>query len=74
MFCHDVLAELALVPGTATGNLNAAIEQARGEAPAGARLIVISSRQPQVPADPDRDNLWWIDVGAAEIGELYRLS
>jgi uncharacterized protein (DUF58 family) len=74
MFCHDVLAELALVPGTAAGSLNAAIEQARGEAPAGARLIVISSRAPQVPADPDRDNLWWIDVGTAEIGELYQLS
>jgi uncharacterized protein (DUF58 family) len=74
MFCHDVLAELALVPGTAKGNLEAAIRQARGEAPAGARLIVISSRQPQVSADPDRDNLWWIDVGAAEIGELFQLG
>jgi uncharacterized protein (DUF58 family) len=72
-FCHDVLAELALVPGTEAGNLEAAIRQARGEAPAGARLIVISSRQPQVPADPERDNLWWIDVGAAEIGELFQL-
>jgi uncharacterized protein (DUF58 family) len=74
MFCHDVLAELALVPGTANGSLEAAIRQARGEAPAGARLIVISSRQPQVSADPDRDNLWWIDVGAAEIGELFQLG
>jgi len=74
MFCHELLNELATLPATDNASLDESILQALDEAPHGARLIVISPRPPQVAADPDRDNLCWINVSAPELAELFTLE
>jgi len=74
MFCHELLNELATLPATDDASLDESILQALDEAPRGARLIVISPRPPQVAADPDRDNLCWIDASAPELAELFTLE
>ncbi len=74
MFCHEVLAQLAVLPAADGESLGDTLQLARDQAPAGARLIVVSSRGPQVPSDPERSNLVWIDVGAPELETLFVLE
>jgi uncharacterized protein (DUF58 family) len=74
MFCHELLNALATLPAADGSSLDETMREAREEAPRGARLIVISPRPPQVAADPDRDNLCWIDVSAPELAELFTLE
>jgi hypothetical protein len=74
MFCHEVLAQLAVLPATDGESLAETLRLARDQAPSGARLIVVSPRAPQVAADPDRNNLVWIDVSGPELAELFVLE
>lgn len=74
MFCHEVLAQLAVLPATDGASLGDTLQLARDQAPTGARLIVVSSRGPQVPSDPERNNLVWIDVGNAGLETLFVLE
>jgi uncharacterized protein (DUF58 family) len=74
MFCHEVLAQLAVLPAADGGLLEETLHLARDQAPTGARLIVVSPRGPQVAADPERNNLVWIDVSGAELGMLFALE
>jgi uncharacterized protein (DUF58 family) len=74
MFCHEVLAQLAVLPSSDGRSLADTLALARDQAPSGARLIVISPRAPQVAADPERNNLVWIDVSGPELAELFVLE
>jgi uncharacterized protein (DUF58 family) len=74
MFCHEVLAQLAVLPAADGGSLQATLSLARDQAPSGARLIVVSPRGPQVAADPERNNLLWIDVSGPELETLFVLE
>jgi uncharacterized protein (DUF58 family) len=74
MFCHEVLAQLAVLPPAESGSLEETLSLARDQAPSGARLIVLSPRGPQVPADPERNNLVWIDVSGPELETLFLLE
>lgn len=74
LFCHELLGELATLPAVDGSSLNATLLQVRDQAPSGSRLIVISPRPSQVPDDPERDNLCWIDASAPELAELFTLE
>jgi uncharacterized protein (DUF58 family) len=74
VFCEELLRELATLSGSDESSLAGLLERVRDEAPRGVRSIVISPRQPQVAADPERDNLAWIDVSQAELAELFTLE
>ena len=74
LFCHEVLAELAVLPAADGRTLAAAIRWAQEQAPSGARLIVISPRGPQVAADPEHDHLVWIDVSRPGLETLFSLE
>ncbi len=74
LFCHELHGELATLAGTDRGTIEVVLLQVRDQAPSGARLVVISSRPPQVAADPERDNLCWIDVSDPDIAELFTLE
>jgi uncharacterized protein (DUF58 family) len=74
LFCHELLGELATLPAADGQLLPEAVRQTRDQAPSGARLIVVSPRPPQVAADPERDNLWWIDVSEPDLAELFTLE
>jgi uncharacterized protein (DUF58 family) len=74
LFCEELLRELATLPGSAESSLSGLLERVRDEAPRGVRTIIISPRQPQVAADPERDNLAWIDVSQPELAELFTLD
>ncbi len=74
MFCHEVLAELAVLPAGDGRTIEDTIRRAQEQAPGGARLIVISPRSPQVAADPDHDNLVWIDVSQPGLEALFTLE
>jgi uncharacterized protein (DUF58 family) len=74
MFCHELLSALATLPAADGSSLDETMREAREEAPRGALLIVISPRPPQVAADPNRDNLCWIDVSAPELAKLFTLE
>ena len=74
LFCHEVLAELAVLPSADGRSLAAAIRRAQEQAPSGARLIVISPRGPQVAADPEHDQVIWIDVSRPGLETLFSLE
>ena len=74
LFCEELLRELATLPGSAESSLAGVLERVRDEAPRGVRTIIISPRQPQVAADPERDNLAWIDISQPELAELFTLA
>lgn len=74
LFCEELLRELATLRGAAESSLAETLEHVRDEAPRGVRTIVISPRRPQVVADPERDNLAWIDVSQPELAELFTLE
>jgi hypothetical protein len=74
MFCHEVLAELAVLPAGDGRTIEDTIRRAQEQAPGGARLIVISPRPARVPADPERDNLIWIDVSQPGLAALFALE
>ena len=67
LFCHEVHCQLATLAAADGSSLAAALHQVRDQSPTGARLVVISPRGPQVAADPERDNLCWIDASAPDI-------
>jgi uncharacterized protein (DUF58 family) len=74
LFCQEVLGEFAILPPADGRLLAATVELAREQAPHGARVIVISSRGPQVAADPEQDNLVWIDVSQPELATFFALE
>jgi uncharacterized protein (DUF58 family) len=74
LFCHELLGKLATLPAADGSSLDDTLLQTRDQSPSGARLIVISPRPPQVAADPERDNLCWIDVSESALAELFTLE
>ena len=62
------------VPASDGRSLEATILLAREQAPSGARVIVISSRRPQIAADEEHDNLAWIDVSQPGLETLFTLE
>jgi uncharacterized protein (DUF58 family) len=74
MFCHEVLAQLAVLPAADGRSLDETLLLAREQAPSGARLIVISSRGPQVSADLEQNNVVWIDASGPELETLFTLE
>jgi uncharacterized protein (DUF58 family) len=74
MFCHEVLAQLAVLPGVSGESLEGTLLLAREQSPSGARLIVISPRAAHIAADPAQNNLCWIDVGGPELEALFTLE
>lgn len=74
LFCHELCGALATLSAANGESLGTTLRQARDQSPRGARLVVISSRPPQIAADPERDNLCWIDVSDEAIGELFTLE
>jgi uncharacterized protein (DUF58 family) len=74
LFCHELCGELATLPAAHGESLDETLHQAHDQAPSGARLVVISPRGPQAAAEPEHDNLCWIDVSDEQIGDLFTLE
>jgi uncharacterized protein (DUF58 family) len=81
LFCREILAELAVVQPTTDHSLAAGLERLVMEAPAGARLVIISPRSPDrgSPEQPldlacDSDDFCWIDVSSDQLQSLFSLE
>lgn len=82
LFCEELLARMADAPGVGNGHLAAALQRVAEEAPAGAKIVVISSRTADsaspasepldLPVDPE--NFGWIDVSSEALPMLFTLD
>jgi uncharacterized protein (DUF58 family) len=80
VFCEEMLARLADAPATSRGQLAKTLELTAEQAPAGAKIVVISPRpadsissEPlELPVDPE--NFSWIDVSGEGLPTLFTLD
>jgi len=79
LFCEELLAHLADLDGASVGAVSEVLWLAVEKAPAGSRLIVISTRQagdPSLTESPvdlpiEPEELAWIDVASDELASLF---
>lgn len=82
LFCQELLARLADTNPSRRHSLTQALEGVIDAAPSGARLVIISPRDPGLAgtaADPidlplDPEDLCWIDVSSSRLESLFSLE